>query len=62
MSPPDLHHVVQTVEDVLPCLFGLDPHLGFMFCGRLGGTGPEHGPCVSQAKKVQKVPAAECSC
>ena len=56
MSPPDLHHVVQTVEDVLPCLFGLDPHLRFMFCGRLGGTGPEHGPRCESSEDGTKGP------
>ncbi len=27
-----LHHVIQTVEDVLPGLLGLDAHLHFMLC------------------------------
>lgn len=27
-----LHHVIQTVEDVLPSLLGLNAHLHFMLC------------------------------
>lgn len=27
-----LHHVIQTVEDVLPGLLGFDAHLHFMLC------------------------------
>lgn len=27
-----LHHVIQTVENILPGLLGLDAHLHFMLC------------------------------
>lgn len=30
-----LHHVIQTVEDILPSLLGLDAHLHFMLCWSL---------------------------
>ena len=62
MSPPDLHHVIQTVEDVLPRLLGLDPHLRLMFCGCLEGTGPGHRPQCESSEMVQRVPVAERSC
>lgn len=44
-----LHHVIQAVEYILPCLLGLDSHLHFMLCWGLESGDPF---CLSLCSKT----------